>query len=290
MDQEIDVPQLAADSIVRVTGGAVGAAARTRRSAAHVGLSIVAVGRPRDGRAGCLTISMYPQWSTRSAHGSRSAFFLPLVLTLGACASSRRRAARKRPRRALRRSCAFSVVQPTTIFQTGRRHRLGARSRAGTSGCSWTATSSATFNHLHAREAAHRQRARRRSPWQSITGAERTSTLTIAGVLDHHHPARGGRHAAGDAGRADAAIAERRSGRRAAPDARGQQCRGHWQRRERSRPIRSVQRQHRSRTTRRRRSHRMASRKAAARPAGRFRDDLTQGVLYSGARARPAAR
>src|SRR5437899_2971979 len=61
--EEFDGPQLAADPIVRVTGGAVGAAARTRRSAAH--RSVDRCCRPAARWPSLkLTISMYPRRST----------------------------------------------------------------------------------------------------------------------------------------------------------------------------------------------------------------------------------
>ena len=54
------------------------------------------------------------------------------------------------------------------------------RARAPTR--SWTATSSAYVHHLHVTGSGTGKRHGRRSPWRVNTGAERTSTLTIAGA------------------------------------------------------------------------------------------------------------
>jgi hypothetical protein len=105
-------------------------------------------------------------------------FSLPLVLTLGVSLFASA-CSKKENTTTTAPSCSFSVVQPTTIFgPEGGTGSAPITVTAGT-GCNWTATSSAAFVAFTTGSGTGSGTAA--FTVAVNTGAERTSTLTIAG-------------------------------------------------------------------------------------------------------------
>src|SRR5262249_58221463 len=111
--------------------------------------------------------------------GARMIHFFPRAFARAVTASLTAPACRKKEPATPAPSCSFSVVQPTATFgPEGGTGSAPITVTAG-SGCNWTATSSATFVTFTTGSGTGNGTAA--FTVAVNTGAERTSTLTIAG-------------------------------------------------------------------------------------------------------------